>query len=209
MRTTVSRLIVLSMALVALAGVPFATIANAAPQPKPVPVRWEFRVEAGPLRTMVVESEEAGPQAYFYFTFEVANTTDQDRPFAPSFELSTDLGVVYRSGEDVPSDVPAAIIGKLKDPLMESEIDIQGMLPQGRENSRRGIVVWPVKNQQVDEVTIYAAGFSGETVAVTRPDTGEKVVLRKSMMLRHAVPGELVVENDEPLERTIDQWVMR
>jgi hypothetical protein len=28
-------------------------------------------------------------------------------------------------------------------------------------------------------------------------------------MLRHEVPGTLVVTSDKPLERTVDQWVMR
>ena len=149
------------------------------------------------------------PTPYYYFTYEVTNTTDQDRPFAPAFDLSTDLGVVYRSGENVPADVPEKIIGRLKEPLMQSEIDIQGILPQGKENARLGVVVWPVKDIQIDEVTIYAAGFSGETLRITRPDNGEEVVLRKTMMLRHAVPGELVVDSDKELERTVDQWIMR
>lgn len=207
---TLARPVVCAIAL--FAGLPLAIQtapqAQAAPQPKPVPTRWEFRVEAGPLRTIVMDTKD-GERAFYYFTYEVTNTTDQDRALAPAFELVTDLGEITRSGEDVPHEVPDQIIERLKDPLLESEIDIQGMLPQGKENARRGVVVWPIKNVQIDEVTVYGAGFSGETVAVERPDTGEEIVLRKTMMLRHEVPGELVVESDVPLERTMTQWVMR
>ena len=211
MRTISTRLLITALALggISLASLPFVQDATAAPQPNPVPERWEFRLESGPLRTMVVDTEKEGAQSFYYFTYSVANTTDQDRPLAPSFEISTDLGEVYRSGEDVPSEVYETIINRLKDPLMQSEIDIQGILPQGKENARTGVVVWPVKDIQIDEVTIYAAGFSGETTTVVRPDTGKEVVLRKTLMLRHAVPGELVVDIDDPLERTIDQWIMR
>ncbi|GAB4519077.1 MAG: hypothetical protein Tsb0013_23090 [Phycisphaerales bacterium] len=208
---TAARFAALALVLGAFvpATAPLAAVAQAAPQPKPVPTRWEFRVDAGPLRTMIVETDEFGPLPFYYFVYEVANTTDQDRVFAPAFDLATDLGVVYRSGEGVPADVPEKIILALKEPLMQSEIDIQGILPQGKENARQGVVVWPIRNTQIDEVTVYAAGFSGETVKVVRPDNGEEVVLRKTLMLRHAVPGELVVTSDKPLERTVDQWVMR
>ncbi len=196
-------------ATAALPANPVVSEAAAAPQPKPVPTRWEFRVDPGELRTMVVPSAGKPDQAYYYFVYEVTNNTGQDRALAPSFELVTDLGESKRSGENVPADVPRQIIRALKDPLMLTELDMLGTLPQGSENAKRGVVVWPVNDTSIDEVTIYAAGFSGESIRVERPDTGEEIILRKSLMLRHQIPGDLVVTSDDPLERTLDQWVMR
>ena len=44
----------------------------AAPEPRPVPTRWEFTFEPGPLRLAWVETEN-GPAPYFYLTYRVTN----------------------------------------------------------------------------------------------------------------------------------------
>jgi len=61
----------------------------------------------------------------------------------------------------------------------------------------------------MDEVVVYGAGFSGETRSIERPDTGEKVILRKTRMLRHPVPGEIDPSLNPALTRSDDQWIMR
>lgn len=194
----------LVLALVATTG---AVVA--APEPEPVPRRWEFRVDPGELRLACVEVPPIGHQAFFYITYKVTNTTGQDRFFAPSFELVTDRGEIIRSGRNVPPIVADELLDRIGHPFLQNEIDVQGLILQGRENARDGLVIWRADDLLADEVTVYAAGFSGETRSVTRPDTGEAVLLRKTLMLRHATPGDLTCRDIDPMARTETRWVMR
>lgn len=197
---------VLAMVL-AVAAVPNAV---AVPQPDPIPTRWEFRFEPGPLRVMTVEHPELGERSFYYMTYYVENNSGEDRYFAPKFELVTDAGEIIRSGSDVPRIARDLVLQRLRNPVLNDEIRMQGTLRQGEDNGREGLVVWPVGETQVDEIQVFAAGFSGEFATVIRPDTGETVLLRKTRMLTYAIPGMLQVNNDRPLRALgIDRWIMR
>src|SRR5690242_18478643 len=76
-----------------------------APEPDPIPRRWELTIEPGPLRIAVVDIPGQGLQNYFYFTYKVTNTSGGDLLFAPSIDLATSTGEVLRSGRDVPAAV--------------------------------------------------------------------------------------------------------
>lgn len=195
--------------LAGLFALALVTLATAAPQPAPVPKRWQLDIRPGPLRVITLDVPDAGLRTYFYFTYTVVNSSGEDLAFAPTFELSCDDGSIVRSGHDVPPVVYEELLRRLKNPLLDDEISIVGMLLQGEENARDGLVVWPALALKVDEVTIYAAGFSGESKAIRRPDTGQEVILRKTLMLRHATPGDLAGRGDAPLERTERRWIMR
>mgnify|MGYP006267818355 CR=1 FL=1 len=179
------------------------------PQPDPLPRRWEFDVEPGSLRVASVDVPGEGPSAFYYMTYKVTNNTGEDRFLAPLFELATDDGDIVRSGLGVPRVVSEELLARQRNELLLDEISAQGMLLQGRENAREALVVWRADDLDVDEVVVYAAGFSGETETIRRPDTGEEVVLRKTLMLRHAVPGELNPRSRRPLERTMERWILR
>lgn len=187
----------------------------AAPEPSPVPLRWQLDVKPGALRLALVEVEGVGPRAFFYMTYDVVNNTGQDLYFAPSFELTTDEGEAIRAGADVPARVARKILEDLKRPLMVDQTDAIGTLRQGPENGRESVVVWPARNLKADRVTIYAQGFSGETKRVRRPDAAPEeskdsaeVTLRKTLMLEHATPGE-ISEERRPLARVSSRWIMR
>jgi len=195
--------------LLALAVTLAPVAALAAPQPSPVPTRWELDLRPGPLRIIHLDVPELGPRTYYYMTYLVVNNSGQDLTFAPSFQLTTDDGEMVRSGEDVPLWVTRELLTRIRNPFLEDEIGVLGMLEQGEENGVEGLVVWPARNLKVDEVVIYAAGFSGETRRIRRPDTGEEVTLRKVMMLRHATPGEQTRRGSLPLERTVQRWILR
>lgn len=198
-----------------------ATPAYAAPEPSLIPTRWQLDVRPGPLRIAQVEVETqiAGPSGsvvtvrqprfFFYLTYTVVNNSGEDLMFAPSFELATDDGRLIRSGRDVPGEVTSELLTRMRNPFLLDQIGIIGTLTQGEENAREGLVVWPAENVRVDEVTIFASGFSGESRRVVRPDTGEEVVLRKVLMLRHDTPGELLGQGDRPVERTQQRWILR
>ncbi len=183
--------------------------AVAAPQPDPIPRRWEFDVEPGALRATSVLDENGEPEAYFYLTYTVTNRTGQEQYLAPLWELATDDGRIVRSGSGVAPRVYDTLLERLRNPFIQDEVDIQGRLLTGREHQRQGIVVWPAANLSVDEVSVYGAGFSGETRSYVRPDTGESVVLRKTLTLRHAVPGTLSPSLNPVLERTESTWTLR
>jgi len=183
--------------------------ALAAPQPDPVPRRWQLDVEPGPLRMAVVDIPDEGPRPFFYFTYYVENNTGQDLLFAPSFELAAEDGQLRRSGRNVPTVVTEEIMRRLENPLLLDQIAIVGTLLQGAEHAKEGLVVWPAENLRVDEIAIFAAGFSGETKTYTRPTDGQEVLLRKTLVLRHLAPGELTGVGDTPLDRVEQRWIMR
>lgn len=186
-----------------------ASRASAAPQPDPVPQRWQLDIKPGPLRLAILDVENLGRQAYFYFTYSVENHTGQDLLFAPSFGLTTDDGASVRSGVGVPRSVTARLLARLRNPFLLNQINAVGLLLQGEENAREGLIVWVADNLEVDEVLVFAAGFSGETKTIRRPDTGESVVLRKTLMLTHRTPGDIAAVGDHPLSRTEQRWIMR
>lgn len=183
--------------------------ALAVPEPSPVPRRWEFRIEPGPLRLTTVEVPGEGIMPFWYFTFKVTNNTGEDRFFAPSFQLSLDNGEVILSGRDVPRAVTDTILARINEPLLIDEIAIQGTLLQGPENAKEGLVIFRADDLRVDVLRLFAAGFSGETHRYTRPDTGEEVTLRKQLMLTHQLPGEADPKSDNPIRRVGQRWILR
>lgn len=187
----------------------------AAPEPDPVPRRWQLDVTVGPLRLVKVETEKTGPRAYFVMTYKVVNNSGQDLLFAPLFELvSQSSGKVYRSGRDVPAEVTAKLIEREQNPLLQDQINILGMLLQNEENAREGIVVWPAEELQTEGLALYAAGFSGESRTVELPASQgqsepQKVTLRKTLMVRYRTSGQLLERGETPLEVLEQRWVMR
>ncbi len=201
-------------ALVALAiGVGLSPAALAGPEPSPVPKRWQLDAEFGPLRVATVQVPEVGPRAYFYLTYSVTNNSGEDLLFAPAFELSADTGSVRRSGRDVPVVVTRRLLDDLENPLMLDEISMTGTLLQGKENMKEGLVIWPAEELKLEHLTVYAAGFSGETATIEIPKAGSrdmaKFVLRKTAELTHWAGGEIDTSSSDPLPRIRKRWIMR
>ncbi|RMH28404.1 MAG: hypothetical protein D6693_03890 [Planctomycetota bacterium] len=209
-RRLTARLVTTALVCAGAACVGSTVPAQAAPQPDPVPRRWQLDVKPGPLRLALIQPEGLpAPRAYLYFTYYVENNTGEDLLFAPSFEMTTDLGDRRKSGAGVPRDVTQTLLARLRNPFLKDQISAVGLLLQGDEHAREGLVVWPIDNLEVDEVTVFCAGFSGETKTVLRPDTGEPVLLRKTLMLRHQTPGDLAALGSRPLTRAEQRWIMR
>ena len=203
----------LAIGAAALAGATLAplTPALAAPEPDPVPTRWQFEIEPGDLRIALVRTPE-GTRPYFFFTYTITNHWSTDLQFFPDLTLKTDEATLQRSGRDVPVQVQEEIKGRLNNPLVEDQIQIVGPILQGPENARTGLAVWPAEDLQVDEVTLFFAGLSGENEAytVTRDDgTRHRFNLRKTLMLRYATPGQFGQRDNERLELVDRLWVMR
>ncbi|MBL8763368.1 MAG: hypothetical protein JNM07_03765 [Phycisphaerae bacterium] len=180
-----------------------------APEPDAVPKRWQLDVKPGGLRHLVVETPD-GPRQYLYLTYTVVNNSKQDLLFSPSFDLANGEGDVQRSGRDVPAEVTRTILRHAGNPMAQDQIAISsGTLLQGEENARDGVVIWPVVDVNPAELSVFAAGFSGETATIIPPGAKEKVTLRKTLMLRFAAPGELGGRRDEPIQLAEKRWIMR
>lgn len=201
-------ILTIATAVIALA-VPLTT--SAAPEPSPVATRWQLDLRPGPLRVATVIDEIGLSKTYYYLTYDVVNNTGQDIFFAPSFELASEDGTIRAAGKGVPSVVTNEILARLRNPLLLDQISMAtaGELLQGEENGRSGLVVWPAEGLKVDEIKIFAEGFSGETRKITKPDTGEEVTLRKCLMLVHETPGEITGKGDRPLTRSSQRWILR
>jgi hypothetical protein len=188
----------------------------AAPEPDPVPRKWQLTVDAGALRVMQVtlktKDGTPDPRQYYVLTYKVSNNTGQDLLFTPSFELATDEGDLMRSGRDVPAEATKAILDMLENPLMQDQVSIVGMLLQGEENAKDGVAIWPVPREHVRQLEVYANGFSGETQAMEVFDaatkTTKRVLLRKTLQLRYTPLGE-VQASAEPLPVQEQRWIMR
>lgn len=185
--------------------------ALAAPEPHPVATNWEFTFEPGPLRLAWVDTP-AGATPYLYFTFKVTNHWGSDLLFAPAVDLVTSDSEVLRSGRDVPGSVTEEIMRRLDNPLLESQNNIVSTVLNGPEHAREGVLIWPATDLDVDEISLFFGGLSGESEAYVIGRDGpnpERYTLRKTMMLRYATPGDIGQQGSRPFELVEKRWVMR
>lgn len=184
----------------------------AAPEPDAVPRRWELDVKFNALRLAKVAVGDQ-VRSFYYLTYRVTNRSGQDLLLAPSFELATEDGEVRRSGRDVSPEVTKAILSHVNNPFLQDQLSILGMILQGEENAKDGVVIWPAETLASGEVAIYGAGFSGETKSVEVKDakTGKPtlVPVRKTYMARYRLPGDISARGGEPLEPSEQRWIMR
>ena len=78
-----------------------------------------------------------------------------------------------------------------------------------REHARDGLVVWLADQLDVNEISMFIEGLSGETAAVKNPATGDQVVLRKTLVRDYLVPGDVLPRGSKPVELIEQRWVMR
>jgi len=199
---------------------PLASVSMAGdpPEPSVVPTRWELDLEVGPMRVITLNVPDEGERSFYYVTYLVTNDSGEDVFFAPMFELATDQGEMIAAGRNVPRWVSQELLRRLRNPLLEDQINIIGQLQQGPEYAKEGLAVWAVGETDVDELTVHFIGFSGESKTVNSRDaeTGEirEVVLRKTFMKPYRAPGRLLDERAESeggrrLMPQRGRWIMR
>ena len=178
----------------------------APPRPSMVPLRWELKFDPGELRLFV---DPVTNDAYWYFTYVVTNLTGQDQIWAPSLVLYTDAGEILSSGRNVPERVTLRIREMLRNDLLETQFEAIGDLLQGVEHAKDGLVVWPADRTDVNRMTLFVGGISGETARVMHPATGEAVILRKTLAREYLIRGDAVARGSRPAEFVKQEWVMR
>ena len=183
-----------------------------APEPKPIPTRWQLDATIGELRLTTIEVPGVGPQSYFYLTYVITNNSGQDLLFAPAFEMCFEDGRTIRSGRGVPAYATQQILSRLDNPYLVDQNTIIDSLLQGEANTKEGLAIWVAPTLKAETLELYLAGFSGETATLTLPQPegeAKKVVLRKSLRLRYMSPGEMTSTGDEPFVEVERRWIMR
>jgi len=183
-----------------------AGIAAAYPVPSSFPVRWELEFQPGDLR---LYHDDLDDNYYWYFTYTVVNRTGRDQIWAPHFLLFTDAGEARSSGENVPARITSEIYAMLGNELIQTQYEILGSILQGREHAKEGLVIWPVQDTGVTEMSLFISGTSGETARVEHPLTGEQLLLRKTLHRSYLVPGDPVARGSQPAELVNQRWIFR
>jgi hypothetical protein len=129
--------------------------------------------------------------------------------WAPVFTLYTDEGEILASGEGVPSRVVADLLDLLGNPLLEEQNQIIGPFLHGRENAREGLAVWPARRLDVNELSVFVRGISGESVRVANPVSGEMITLYKTLQRDYLIRGNAPSRRGQPIEMVAEEWIMR
>jgi hypothetical protein len=195
-----------SCVLACMAVLAIVCSAMAYPKPAPVPYKWELQFEPGDLRLW--QDKESGDH-FWFFTYTVTNRTGKDQLWAPKLTLFTDGGEILEAGRDVPTRVTEGMLELLDNELLQDQNEVLGEIFQGRENAKEGLVIWPAKNLNVNQISLFIAGISGETARVKNPVSSEEVILRKTLQRDYLVPGNAVGRGTKPVELVSQTWILR
>jgi len=180
--------------------------AQAFPKPATVPYRWQFDFEAGPLR---LYQDRVDGAYYWYFTYQLVNRTGGDQIWAPNLDLFTDTGEILRAGGRVPGRVEEDIRDLLGNPLLEVQNEVIGDVFQGLEHAKDGLAVWPAGRVDVNEMSLFIGGLSGETARVKNPVTGREHILRKTLQRNYLIRGDSVSRGSKAIELVDQAWILR
>jgi len=184
-------------------------LAVAAPEPEIVSSSWQLDFKYDTPQAIAVRDIDGTIKWYWYMTYLVTNNSEDDQLFVPDITIVDDSGRLLTDGQDVPTSVFRAIREKLESTTLLSSSQIVGKMLQGDDFAREGVVIWPVSDEDVDEVRIFVAGLSGETAEVVDPLTEETMLLRRTFMLRFATPGDAVSPEDQNIRLVQEREVMR
>jgi hypothetical protein len=201
----------------AVAGVAsFSSVAHAYPQPSLYPISWEIDFKYEEPKRIVVETPGGGlPKAYWYMTYVATNKTDKEQIFLPKFEMVTRDGRVFRSDVEASPAVFQAIARRERSRPIQPTLKLQGQILVGEDHAKYGVAIWQEPSPEQGSFSIFIAGLSGETAALTDGDgkpltdkDGNAIVLRKTRQLDFTVRGDELYAGD-PIVKTGDTWVMR
>lgn len=180
-------------------------------EPSIVPTSWDLNFTSDKPRAIAVEDISGETRWYWYITYKVTNHTGEERLFVPEVQIATDQGDLIRAGQNVPSSVFFAIKEKLGNKLLESPNQVVGKLLQGEDFARESVVIWPAFKHDIDQLSVFVTGLSGESGMVKNPLTHEDVIVRKTRMLTYRFPGDDL--STPPRQQAVldvdSEWIMR
>ena len=203
--------IVLWLGLMAICGLCLIeSDARAYPEPAIVSMSWEFGVKIGEPGFIKIKSPgDIDPKLYFYVPYTVTNNTPKERLFVPGITMTTDAGDLIDAGRGVAPSVYDRLKRHLRNDLLENPAQVVDRLLVGNDNARDSIAVWEMPTHDIDEVRIFFGGLSGETQEVEHPITGERILLRKTLMLDYDTPGSTPNAARKKIKLREKTWVMR
>lgn len=147
---------------------------------------------------------------YWYMTYKLVNSTGQQRIFIPEITIATDAGDIVTAGRDVPPTLLDAIRTRLGNDLIESPAQMIGRtVLQGEDHAGESVAIWRDFGHDVDHISIFIEGLSGETTRIDHPVTGEPVLMRKTLMLEYGLPGLPPTPRQQEVVVQGEQWIMR
>ncbi len=148
----------------------------AAPEPNLVPRTWQLEITYSTPEPIAVTDAQGQIRWYWFLPYKVVNRTGTDRQFLPKIVVATDQGDIVLANDKTPPSVFPAIKLKLRNRFVESPIEAAGVIQQGQDQARESVAIWPAFLHDVDMLSIFVTGLSGETVGVLNPKTGEPVI---------------------------------
>jgi len=203
---------VLTAALVALgvfAALGTAPRAEAAPEPSIVNPSWQMDIEYEKPQPIAVKNIDGQWKWYWYLPYTVTNNTGQDLLLVPEITIADNTGRIISAGRNVPASVFNAVKAQTGDQLLIRPSDVIGRMLQGEDFAKSSVAIWPASEDDVDELSIFISGLSGETTRVQLPGMEEPVLLSKTLMLRFNTPGSPTTPQNQPVIQRDEQWVMR
>ena len=143
------------------------------PQPALAGDAWQLVMTARDPETIAVRDLSGATRWYWYLPYAVVNLTGDDRLFVPEIAVLTDDGELIEAGRGVPGNVFPAIKKSVGNPYLVSPEAAVGTLRQGEDFLRESVAIWPVPTEDVDRMTVFFGGLSGETQPAVSPATGE------------------------------------
>ena len=199
----------------------FATVASAGliviaagrlgafPEPALVNPSWQFDITCKLPRTIGVEGLNGRTSWYWYLPFKIVNRSKSEQLFVPETTIATDQGDIITAGKGVPPDVFPAIKQLLGNPLLEHPLQVSGRILIGEDHAKESVAIWPVFASDVDEMSVFITGLSGETQTIKHPVSGEVIPLRKTLRLVYQTPGTGTDPQRQPIVIRTQDWVMR
>lgn len=188
-----------------IAGAVFAAF----PKPSIYPISWELKfTHAKPKRIVVNVPGQSEPQAYWYMTYTVQNDGKQEQMFLPDFQLFMSDGRVMRSDNNLPLAVFQAIKRQTDDPLLQSALQIAGIIRVGEDEAKDGVAIWPEPNPRMEHFSIFVQGLSGESVTIKGPKD-KPIILRKTLELNYIYRGDQFYPGQNQVDENSEDWIMR
>ncbi len=182
---------------------------HAAPEPAIVNPSWSFDFSFQNPSAVSITDEDGNIRWFWYLPYKVVNNTGEDRLFIPEIVIYNDNGEIIQAGKGVPITVFPKVKHLLNNPLLKDSIEVVGKLLKGEDFAKEGVAIWPVSDEDVDAFSVFIGGIHGETQTMKNPRTGEEEVLRRTLMLEFATPGNFRTPQEQPVRLIEQTEVMR
>jgi hypothetical protein len=192
----------------------------AAPEPTraKLPSIWTLDVAfENPQQICVHIPGDSTPARFWYMILTLTNDTGREASFYPDIWLTTDTFKAVQASRDAREKVFAKIQTRHQGryPFLEPFEFVADKILQGADNSKDLAVIFPDFDLCAKQISIFVGGLSNETAIVDHPTEKDqngnpvKVVLKKTLELQYAIPGDPSLRNAQTLDFISKRWVMR